>query len=69
MIQVEQKDKSFLANIKSAIESKNDEFERLMHEKSKVLTSKYELEKDINELTLKYTKTHTELEFERKLSK
>lgn len=40
-MQNEQKDKSFLASLKSAIESKNDEFEKVMQEKSKLLSMKY----------------------------
>ena len=47
-MQNEQKDKSFLASLKSAIESKNDEFEKVMQEKSKLLSMKYEMEKEHN---------------------
>lgn len=63
------KDRSFLASLKAAIESKNDDYDRLQQEKARLLAARAEMEREGTEMALKLAKTQTEAEYERKLCK
>ena len=60
LTEAEQKDKAFLSNLRSAIELKNEEFEKVNHEKSKLVSVKSELEKEVAELTRQLTTKNAE---------
>jgi hypothetical protein len=57
------KDRSFLASLKTAIENKNEDFDKLHHERVKLIAARTELEREGSELALKLAKAQTETEY------
>lgn len=58
----------FLVSLRSALEAKNEEFEKIVQEKTQLATSCITLEKNYAELTLNMTRLTAELERERRSS-